>query len=1105
MPDSTASHPTTSQNLLFGMLAVQMDFITRAGLVQAMRAWVSNKAQPLAEILREQTGLTPARERLLEALIDEHVRAHGGNAQESLASLATPGSVHEDLRALEDGDVAASLDSALAAQTTEVAATGPAASAVVEGPATGVRYRPLRPHARGGLGEVFVALDQELHREVALKEIQHRHAHDPRSRRRFVLEAEITGRLEHPGIVPIHGLGRHQDGRPFYAMRFVHGETLQDAIGRFHELDGPDRDATERRLALRVLLTHFIAVCNAVAFAHSRGVIHRDLKPGNVMLGKFGETLVVDWGLAKILKRSETESQLEEPLPTAERFPDSDTQLGSPIGTPAYMSPEAAAGRLDELGPASDIYSLGATLYTLLTGIAPVPGEDRLAVLERVRQGRWLSARRIKPQTPPALDAVCRKAMALEPAARYATALALAGDLEHWLADEPVSAWREPWSLRVRRWLGRHRSVLLAATAAVLMGLIILTVATLLLNAAYRDERHAREQAAQQETEAQRQRDQAATAFFRLASLTAERAAHADAIQLYEQVLPLQEGLVRDNPLLPDYQANLATSLNNLGNLYRLAGRQLDAETCYRRALALQEPLARDHADQAEYRRRLAGTHSNLGVLYLAEAETARAEVAYRDALAIREELVRDFPDQPAYEDDLAATHNNLGELLSRIGQPDAAQAAFRDALAIQERLAGAHPEQREYQEHLAKMQDNLGQVLQATGKWEWAEAAFRSGLAVREQLVRKQSAITDYQRDLAGSHNNLGILYSLRRQWERAEASYRAAINIREKLVRDNPAVADFQNQLAGGHNNMANMYNAWGKPQRAEASYRQALTIRENLARQHPTVVEFQRGLAGSYTNLGIFYKSTHQPGQAEAWYRQGLVIWERLARDHPTVRDFGAQQGAACGNLANLKKETGDLPAALSWYGRTVGILTALLREDAKNARAREYLRNAYWGWAEALDMAGRPADAVIKWDLALANTADASARCTLRLARALSRARSGDQGQAVAEASELAQSKSLSGETWFALAGIYAEASAAARRDAQLATSERERLADDHASRAIQLLRQARTAGFFQTPAQVAHLKTETAFSCLRGRADLQRLVEEIEKSVKSTRR
>src|SRR5262249_46291572 len=161
------------------------------------------------------------------------------------------------------------------------------------------RYQVLRSHARGGLGEVFVALDQEVGREVALKEIQARHAHNADSRQRFLREGEVTGRLEHPGIVPVYGMGAYPDGRPYYAMRFIKGHSLSKAIQRFHTEEALTADAGKRALELRALLSRFVAVCNAVAYAHSKGVLHRDLKPDNVMLGNYGETLVVDWGLAK--------------------------------------------------------------------------------------------------------------------------------------------------------------------------------------------------------------------------------------------------------------------------------------------------------------------------------------------------------------------------------------------------------------------------------------------------------------------------------------------------------------------------------------------------------------------------------------------------------------------------------------------------------------------------------------------------------------------------------------------------------------------------------------------------------------------------------------
>ena len=372
------------------------------------------------------------------------------------------------------------------------------------------RFRILRPFARGGLGEVFIAKDEELNREVALKEIQAEFGAKGEHRSRFLLEGEITGGLEHPGIVPVYGMGTYADGRPYYAMRFIRGESLQTALRTFHDQDMPGRDPQERSLALRELLGRFVDVCQAIAYAHSRGVLHRDLKPANVMLGKFGETLVVDWGLAKPIGQPEGASQAPQaenspdvaaaptfigpgpaPMPGAatssEAYASTErpitprssngalaTQMGQTLGTPAYMSPEQAAGRLDLLTAASDIYSLGATLYHVLTGRPPFADPDLAMLIVQVQLGEFPPARAVKPAVPRALEAVCAKALALKPGDRYPSALDLAKEIERWLADEPVLAYREPARARAGRWLRRHRVI--ATTAAVAA---VLTIAAL--------------------------------------------------------------------------------------------------------------------------------------------------------------------------------------------------------------------------------------------------------------------------------------------------------------------------------------------------------------------------------------------------------------------------------------------------------------------------------------------------------------------------------------------------------------------------------------------------------------------------------------------------
>jgi len=266
-------------------------------------------------------------------------------------------------------------------------------------------------------------------------------------------------------------MGLHFDGRPFYAMRLIKGESLKDAIAAFHAHKTLRREHAWRSLEMRRLLRRFIDVCAAIEYAHSRGILHRDIKPRNVMLGKYGETMVVDWSLATTLDRSEPGSpdeQSEPPLRPTFRSAFEEEPAGTVCGTPAYMSPEQTDG--GPLGPQSDVYNLGATLYCLLTGKPPFEGDVR-DILLAVRRGDFRPPRQLDHNIDPALEAICLKAMAHRPEDRYPSCRALADDLDRWLADEPATAWAEPFSRRARRWARRNRSAVTAAAAATLVAL----------------------------------------------------------------------------------------------------------------------------------------------------------------------------------------------------------------------------------------------------------------------------------------------------------------------------------------------------------------------------------------------------------------------------------------------------------------------------------------------------------------------------------------------------------------------------------------------------------------------------------------------------------
>jgi serine/threonine protein kinase len=301
------------------------------------------------------------------------------------------------------------------------------------------RLRVLRPLDRGGISRVFVAYDEELNREVALKQLRRRYADRPRSRSRFLFEAEVTAGLEHPGVVPVYGLGRFADGRIFFTMRLIRGESLREAIRRTYRPDQSKGRAWE----LRRLLDRLVDVCYTVDYAHGRGIIHRDLTPGNIMLGVHGETLVIDWGLAKPAGRpsqgDEGDSSGEAIWPASARDLPL-TRDGNACGTTWYMSPEQASARPERLQPATDVYTLGATLYTVLTGRGPFDGSDEDEVQKQVQRGEFQPPRRVDRKIAPALEAICLKAMEMEPENRYASPLDLGNDIASWLARRPVAA-----------------------------------------------------------------------------------------------------------------------------------------------------------------------------------------------------------------------------------------------------------------------------------------------------------------------------------------------------------------------------------------------------------------------------------------------------------------------------------------------------------------------------------------------------------------------------------------------------------------------------------------------------------------------------------------
>jgi eukaryotic-like serine/threonine-protein kinase len=437
------------RDLIVGVLAIQAGFVSPSQVFALVAAWlVDAAADSLLTRLERAGALTPERRKVLESLVEQALLARNGDAQARGASLGGTPTLFETQVSFAAGDEASG-------------DVHPACEIPLERPG---QYTRLHELGRGSQSIVRVARDEIVGREVALKElVTQSGSPGPQAscaaRARFIREVRLVASIDHPGVVPILEVARREDGTLFCAQKLIRGETLQAHLARCRTLSN--------RLQL---LRYVLDACQAMAFAHSRRVIHRDLKPANVMVGEYGETVVIDWGLAK----HQDEAEEVGPLLGRSAEPVVSSQ-GSALGTPAYMSPEQARGDLRAVDSRSDVFSLGAILYHVLTGRPPFEGATSDHILERVKACEFHPIRLLTPEAPPELAAVAERALRLQRSDRYRDAGELATELKAYLSGGRVQAYRYGVLESLERFAASHRA-LMAAVAIALASLLASTV-----------------------------------------------------------------------------------------------------------------------------------------------------------------------------------------------------------------------------------------------------------------------------------------------------------------------------------------------------------------------------------------------------------------------------------------------------------------------------------------------------------------------------------------------------------------------------------------------------------------------------------------------------
>lgn len=778
---------------------------------------------------------------------------------------------------------------------------------------------------RGGWGHVERARDKQLDRDVAVKRINRELANAASIHDRFFQEALVTGQLQHPGIVPVHELGVDEEGAPFYVMKLLEGSTFKESIKEVHR--EPDRLANGFSAEL---LDRFSDICNAVAYAHEQGVIHRDLKPSNIMVGQFGETIVVDWGLAKKigetsgstpefdpektipqgavfgtgasagknLDANNEPSSLADPpsesfTPSAQSRPSigsSITRSGAVLGTPAYMSPEQSEGENNALTPATDIYALGVILYEILTGKNPFRAKDVETTLTRVRAGEYELPRAINPRVPRALAAICTTAMSRRAEDRYEKAEQIVADLQRFMAGEAVTVYEDPWWAKVLRWCRRRP----ALTAGVLGSVFVLLISSMLFGAivhrAHQAEMRARlaaEASRQEEIDRLSEAREAADAWLIGLSGSLQFFPGMEGLrsQLLEEAADHYQGLIveLENNASSDDSSflEIAKCHTRLGDLYRLMDIPENSREHYQAScdeiIAEQDEVAKDYAVRIEL------TNARIGIALLNSSTTTNSNDLTNDLTSdmrwLREYLNHSEAD---FESDR---------------QYQSANTFARLALAVS-RNTGSRNAGSPNQEARNEGMDPIDQLSLLTEAEGWAA-----------KLVANRAEPRDHQL-LQTVRDELTALLRQTGRFADAAKVWQAEVMRLENQVATRPRRPDLLQSLAFSRMQLASLQGQMQQEEVAIDSYQLAIEDLNRAWQLTDADAYYRRNVATSHVNLG-------------RTVRDEAVAVNHLDEAIDQLRQVVAIEGPSASDLVRLAECYESLGAIAQRHGDAIAL--------------------------------------------------------------------------------------------------------------------------------------------------------------------------------------